>query len=93
MQRRFTAAGRDQIWLTDLTEHHIGEGKLYLCAIKTCTPTGSVGYCIDERMKARLAVTALTNEMAMRRPAGTVLHSNRVSSGPKSSSKRCGITV
>ena len=77
VQRRFTAAGRDQIWLTDITEHHTGEGKLYLCAIKDLWSNRIVGYSIDERMKARLAVTALRNAVAIRRPTGTVVHSDR----------------
>ena len=32
--RQFTAAAPDCVWLTDITEHPTGEGKLYLCAIK-----------------------------------------------------------
>ena len=34
VQRDFTAAAPNQVWLTDITEHHTEEGKLYLCAIK-----------------------------------------------------------
>ena len=30
----FAADGPNELWLTDITEHHTGEGKLYLCAIK-----------------------------------------------------------
>lgn len=77
VQRRFTAAGRDEIWLTDITEHHTAEGKLYLCAIKDVYSGRIVGYSIDERMKARLAVAALTNAVALRRPAGVIVHSDR----------------
>lgn len=32
--RNFTADALDQLWLADITEHHTGQGKLYLCAIK-----------------------------------------------------------
>lgn len=32
--RDLTADARNQLWLTDITEHNTGEGKLYLCAIK-----------------------------------------------------------
>jgi putative transposase len=77
VQRRFTAARRDQLWLTDITEHHTGEGKLYLCAIKDVYSNRIVGYSIDDRMKARLAVAALTNAVALRRPAATIVHSDR----------------
>jgi len=34
--RDFTATGPDEKWLTDISEHPTGEGKLYLCAVKDC---------------------------------------------------------
>ena len=36
-----------------------------------------VGYSIDERMKASLAVRALRNAVGLRGPVGTVVHSDR----------------
>ncbi len=53
------------------------EGKLYLCAIKDVYSNRIVGYSIDSRMKASLAVTALNNAMLRREPAGTIVHSDR----------------
>ena len=41
-------------------------GKLYLCAIKDAFSSRIVGYCIDSRMKSRLATTALSNAVARR---------------------------
>jgi putative transposase len=41
--------------LTDITEHRIDEGKLYLCAIKDVYSNRIVGYLLDSRMKASLA--------------------------------------
>ena len=77
VKRDFTADRLDQLWLTDITEHPTGEGKLYLCAIKDVCSNRIVGYSIDSRMKASLAVTALRNAVARRSPAGTVVHSDR----------------
>ena len=59
-----------------------GEGKLYLCAIKDCYSNRIVGYSIDSRMKARLAVAALDNAVARRRVdgasvAGCIVHADR----------------
>ena len=34
IQRQFTAAEPDRVWLTDITEHATSQGKLYCCAIK-----------------------------------------------------------
>jgi transposase InsO family protein len=36
-----------------------------------------VGYSIDERMKSSLAAAALRNAIGLRRPRGTVVHSDR----------------
>ena len=76
--RQFTAAGPDRVWLTDITEHPTGEGKLYLCAIKDVYSNRIVGYSMGSRMTAQLAVSALRNAIALRNPAGTlVVHSDR----------------
>lgn len=44
VQRLFMAAGPNQLWLTELTEHRTGEGKLYLCAVKDVWSGRIVGY-------------------------------------------------
>lgn len=77
VERQFTAPAPDVLWLTDITEHPTGEGKLYLCAIKDACSGRIVGYSMDTRMPAALAVTALRNAVALRAPAGTVVHSDR----------------
>ena len=78
VQRDFTAAGADQVWVTDITEHPTGEGKVYCCAIKDLFSNRIVGYALDERMTAQLAVTALRTAVARRWPSGVVVvHSDR----------------
>jgi putative transposase len=78
VQRRFSAAEPNQVWLADITEHPTGEGKVYLCAIKDACSNRIVGYSIDSRMKARLAVNALNNAVARRgNVAGCILHTDR----------------
>ena len=82
MRHVFAAEGPNELWLTDITEHWTGEGKLYLCAIKDCFSNKIVGYCIDSRMKSRLAVAVLDNAVARRATegqaiAGCVVHSDR----------------
>ena len=47
VNRDFTADEPNQLWLTDITEHRTGEGKLYLCAIKDVYSNRIVGYSID----------------------------------------------
>ena len=65
------------MWLTDITEHRTSEGKLYLCAIKDLYSNRIVGYALDERMRASLAVRALRNAIRLREPQGTIVHSDR----------------
>jgi transposase InsO family protein len=78
VQRNFTAQRPDQVWVTDITEHPTAEGKLYCCAIKDLLSNRIVGYALDQRMTAQLAVTALRTAVARRQPAGVVVvHSDR----------------
>jgi len=82
VNRDFTAVEPNVLWLVDITEHWTSGGKLYLCAIKDCFSNKIVGYSIDSRMKARLAVAALENAVARRRVegaevAGCIVHADR----------------
>ena len=82
VQRQFRADRPDVLWLADITEHRTREGKLYLCAIKDACSNRIVGYAIDSRMPATLAVTALRTAIARRAPeAGLLVHSDRGSQG------------
>jgi putative transposase len=76
--RIFKADRLDQIWLTDISEHPTGEGKLYICAVKDVCSRKIVGYAIGPRMTSHLADAALRTAIARRSPAGTVVvHSDR----------------
>ncbi|WP_100499732.1 DDE-type integrase/transposase/recombinase [Geodermatophilus chilensis] len=82
VNRVFAASAPNQLWLTDITEHRTAEGKLYLCAVKDVHSNRIVGYSIGDRMKSRLAVTAIDNAVARRAAdgaevAGCIVHSDR----------------
>ena len=77
VNRQFSADGPNELWLTDITEHRTREGKVYLCAIKDVFSNRIVGYSIDDRMTADLAVNALRMAIQRRRPVGTTVHSDR----------------
>jgi putative transposase len=74
--RDFTSTELKQLWLSHITEHWTDEGKLHICAITDVCSNRVVGYSIDSRMTAELAVAALRNAVALRDPAGTTLHSD-----------------
>ena len=78
VNRQFSAEGSNTLWLTDITEHRTREAKVYLCALKDVFSNRIVGYSIDSRMKARIAVNALEMAVAHRgRPTGVIVHSDR----------------
>lgn len=78
VQREFAAETVNTLWLTDISEHRTGEGKLYLCAVKDVCSRRIVGYSISDRMKSSLAVAALQNAVARRGDvSGCVIHSDR----------------
>ena len=77
VRRAFAAQTPNELWFADITEHPTGEGKLYLCAVKDAFSGRIVGYSIEDRMKASLAVAALRNAIGLRAPVGTVVHSDR----------------
>jgi transposase InsO family protein len=78
VQRNFTASRPNETWLTDITEHPTGTGKLYACLIKDLFSNRIVGYALSGRMTAELATSALRSAVARRQPHGTVVvHSDR----------------
>lgn len=62
----FTSSTLNELWLTDITEHHTGEGKFFTCAVKDVYSNKIVGYAIDSRTKSRLAVAAIEDAVARR---------------------------
>jgi len=77
VERDFTADAPNELWLTDITEHHTREGKLYCCVVKDVFSNRIVGYATDARMTSQLAVRALHHAVALRGPGATVVHSDR----------------
>ena len=78
VRRDFTSVAPNQLWLTDITEHRTGQGKLYLCAVKDVYSNRIVGYSISDRMKSRIAVDALAMAVARRgKVTGCIVHSDR----------------
>lgn len=77
IERDFTANVANERWVGDITEHPTREGKLYLCAFKDLWSNRIVGYSINDRMTAALAVSAIRNAAALRDTNGTIVHTDR----------------
>jgi putative transposase len=92
VQRQFTAARPDELWLANITEHPTGGGKLYLCAIKDACSGRIVGYSMDSKMKSSLAVAALATPSLCAHQLGRwwSIRIAAASSAPTPTSAPCG---
>jgi transposase InsO family protein len=77
LDRSFVAAGPNEIWLTDITEHPTLEGRLFCCCVLDLFSRKVVGRSIDRHCDANLVNAALTragNERVT--SSSTVIHSD-----------------
>jgi putative transposase len=76
--RAFAVQAPDRLWLTDITEHPTGEGKLYCAAVMDAYSRRIVGWSMDERQTTELVVNALSMAVTRRAPekGSTILHSD-----------------
>jgi putative transposase len=78
VNRQFAADGPDRLWVTDITEHPTGEGKLYCAAVLDAYSRRIVGWSIAEHIRTELVLDALGMAIVRRQPADghTILHSD-----------------
>jgi len=75
--RDFSREARNQLWLTDITEHPTREGKVYCCVVLDAHSRRIVGWSIDSQQASSLVTNALSMAISSRMPpAGTVIHSD-----------------
>jgi len=75
--RQFARPARDQLWLTDITEHPTREGKLYCCVVLDAHSRRVVGWSIDSRQAVSLVTSALGMAISNRKPRPeTIIHSD-----------------
>lgn len=78
LARGFEVHGPDQLWVADLTYITITGGFAYAALILDAWSRRVVGFAIGRSIDARLAVKALRNAIALRRPLpGCVFHTDR----------------
>jgi putative transposase len=77
VNRNFTAASPNRLWLTDVTEHNTSEGTLYCCCVLDLFSRRVVGWAIDRRNDAVLVNDALLMAARERSTSKeTILHSD-----------------
>jgi len=82
VNRQFTVEGPNRLWVTDITEHPTGEGKVYCTAVMDAYSRLIVGWSIAEHMRTELVTDALGMAIIRRQPDKrpdddrTMLHSD-----------------
>ena len=78
VERTFGRGARDELWVTDITEHPTREGKVYCAVVLDAFSRRVVGWSIDASPTAALVTNALGMAIDSRDPrAGTLIHSDQ----------------
>ena len=77
VNRQFTAAGPNQLWVADMTYVPTWAGFIYLATVLDVWSRRVVGWSIGEHMTADLVTAALDMALEQRRPTGVVHHSDQ----------------
>ncbi len=78
LDRKFTAAAPNRIWLADITYIETDQGWLYLAAVMDLYSRRIVGWAMEDHLRAELPLAALTMAISTQRAgAGLVHHSDR----------------
>jgi putative transposase len=78
LDRNFTAAAPNRVWLADITYIETDEGWLYLAAVMDLFSRKIVGWAMRDHLRTELASTALAMAISRQRPdQGLVHHSDR----------------
>ncbi len=68
VNRQFTVDGPDRLWVSDVTEHATGEGKVYLAVVVDAWSRRVIGWSIADHIRAELVVDALQMAVWRRQP-------------------------
>ena len=77
VQRDFTAAAPNQLWVADITYIPTWAGFLFLAVVLDVYSRRVIGWAMATTLKTELVLDALNMALAQRRPAGVIHHSDR----------------
>ena len=69
LNRDFTADQPNQLWVTDITEHPLIEGTVYVCVVSDITIRKAIGWAVDRRPETSLVNSALFMAHSSKQPA------------------------
>ena len=74
LEQQFKVSRPNKIWLSDITYVPTDEGWLYLAGHKDLFNSEIVGYAMGERLTRNLVSQSLLKAVAVKRPAGGLIH-------------------
>jgi putative transposase len=78
VDRDFTAAGPNQLWVADITFVPTSAGFMYLAVVLDAWSRKIIGWSMANHLRAELVVDALDMALGQRRPAdGVIVHSDQ----------------
>lgn len=77
VERNFTAEGRDQLWVADITYIPTWAGFLYLAVVVDAWSRRVVGWSMTTHLRTELVLEALNMALEQRRPKGVIHHSDQ----------------
>jgi len=77
VERNFTAAAPDQLWVADITYIPTWAGFLYLAVVLDAYSRRIVGWSMATTLATQLVLDALNMALATRRPRGVIHHSDQ----------------
>ncbi len=91
VDRNFTAAGPNQLWIADITFVPTTAGFLYLAVVLNAWSRKVVGWAMATHLRTERVLDALEMAVGQRRPQDVIHHSDQGSQGAfKWSSQRLG---
>jgi len=74
LNRNFSAAAPNRIWLTDITYVETDQGWLYLATVMDLYSRRIVGWAMDDHLRTELPLAALNMAISTRRPGANLIH-------------------
>ncbi len=77
VERQFTAAGPNQLWVADITYIPTWAGFLYLAVVLDAWSRRVVGWAMETHLRTELVLAALDMAVVQRRPTDVIHHSDQ----------------
>ncbi len=77
VDRQFTVAGADRLWVADITYVPTGAGVLYLAVVLDAWSRRVIGWAMESHLRTELVLAALDMAVARRRPLDVIHHSDQ----------------